>query len=83
METIRSGRADAKIRGEGGRFRKFTREEISKRGDNLDISWLKDDGVTDHADLPEPEELAAEIVAQLQIALEEMQGLQEELGGTA
>jgi type I restriction enzyme M protein len=75
------GKSKRKDQGEAGRFRKFTREEIAKRGDNLDISWLKDDSVTDHADLPEPDVIAAEIVAQLQIALEEMQALQEELGG--
>ena len=61
----------------------FTRDEIAKRGDNLDISWLKDDSVTDHADLPEPDVIAAEIVTQLQTALEEMQALQAELGGGA
>ncbi len=77
------GKSKRKDGGETGRFRKFTRDEITKRGDNLDISWLKDDSVTDHADLPEPEEIAAEIVAQLTTALEEMQALQEELGGTA
>jgi type I restriction enzyme M protein len=77
------GRSKRKDQGETGRFRKFTREEIEKRGDNLDISWLKDDSVTDHADLPEPEVIAAEIVAQLQTALEEMRALQEELGGGA
>ena len=75
------GKSKRKDQGEAGRFRKFKREEIAKRGDNLDISWLKDDSVTDHADLPEPEVIAAQIVAQLQIALEEMQALQEELGG--
>ena len=32
---------------------------------------------------PEPDVIAAEIVAQLQAALEEMQALQEELGGLA
>lgn len=77
------GKSKRKDQGEEGRFRKFTREEIAKRGDNLDIAWLKDDSVTDHADLPEPEEIAAEIVVRLQTALEEMQGLQEELGGRA
>ncbi|MEI7895072.1 MAG: hypothetical protein WCI05_18395, partial [Myxococcales bacterium] len=60
------------LRGDG-RFRKFTREEIEKRGDNLDISWLKDDSVTDHADLPEPEEIAAEIVVQCE-ALARIEG---------
>lgn len=74
------GKAKRKDQGETGQFRKFTREDIAKRGDNLDISWLKDDSVTDHADLPEPDEIAAEIVLQLQTALEEMQALQEELG---
>ena len=73
------GKSKRKDQGETGRFRKFTREDIAKRGDNLDISWLKDDSVTDHADLPEPEEIAAEIVAQLQTALEEMRALQSEL----
>jgi type I restriction enzyme M protein len=47
------------------------------------VSWLKDDSVTDHADLPEPEEIAAEIVAQLETALGEMRALQGELGDTA
>jgi type I restriction enzyme M protein len=74
------GKGKRRDQGEEGRFRKFTRDEIAKRGDNLDISWLKDDSVTDHADLPEPDEIAAEIVLQLQTALEEMQALQEELG---
>jgi type I restriction enzyme M protein len=74
------GKSKRKDQGETGRFRKFTREEIAKRGDNLDISWLKDDSVTDHADLPEPEVIAAEIVAQLQTALEQMTALREELG---
>jgi len=66
--------------GEQGRFRLFSREEIAKRGDNLDISWLKDDSVTDHADLPEPAEIADQIAANLALALDEIRALQEELG---
>ncbi len=73
------GKSKRKESAEEGRFRRFTREDIAKRGDNLDISWLKDESVVDHEDLPDPEEIAAEIVAQVQIALEEMQALQEEL----
>ena len=67
--------------GESGRFRRFTREEIKARGDNLDVSWLKDEGVTAEGEMQEPEEIAAEIVALLQTAMEEMEGLQAELGG--
>jgi type I restriction enzyme M protein len=74
------GKSKRKDTGETGRFRKFAREEIAKRGDNLDISWLKDDSVTDQADLPEPDVIAAEIVGLLKLALEEMEGLAEELG---
>jgi type I restriction enzyme M protein len=74
------GGSKRKDQGETGRFRKFTRAEIAKRGDNLDVTWLKDDSVADHADLPEPEVIAAEIVGLLQTAMEEMQALQEELG---
>lgn len=73
------GKSKRKDGGETGRFRKFTRDEIAKRGDNLDITWMKDDDHVDHDDLGEPAEIAAEIVAQLQIALEEMQALQAEL----
>lgn len=67
--------------GEEGRFRKFTREEIKKRGDNLDITWLQDDSIERAEDLPEPDEIAAEIVANLQTAMEEMEALAELLEG--
>ena len=77
------GKSKRKDEGETGRFRKFTREEIAKRGDNLDITWLKDDNVTDQADLPEPNAIASEISAQLQMALAEIEALQKELGGSA
>ncbi len=31
--------------GEESRWRCFSREEIAKRGDNLDISWLRDESL--------------------------------------
>jgi len=62
--------------GEEGRFRCFTREDIAKRGDNLDLSWLKDDDA-DHADdLAEPDVIAAEIMKNLSTAMEELTALQ-------
>lgn len=67
--------------GETGRWRCFTREQIRARGDNLDLTWLRDESAT-HADgLPEPEEIAGEIVAHLETAMEEMRALLEMLGG--
>jgi type I restriction enzyme M protein len=77
------GKARRKDEGEVGRFRKFTREEIAKRGENLDISWLKDEGHTNTEDLPDPQEIAAEIVVTLQGAMAEMEGLVAALTGPA
>lgn len=74
------GKSKRKDQGAEGRFRRFTREEIKGRGDNLDISWLKDESVHGADDLPEPEEIAAEIVEKLRVAMEEMEGLRAELG---
>ena len=64
-----------------GRFRCFSRDEIAGRGDNLDISWIKDDSVSNADDLPEPEEIAAEIMEKLRTAMEEMEGLSEAFSG--
>lgn len=74
------GKAKRKDEGEEGRFRKFTREEIAKRGDNLDIAWLRDDDAQGHDELGDPEEIAAEIVGHLQAALGEIEALGELLG---
>ena len=61
--------------GEAGRFRCFTREAVVKRGDNLDISWLKDEGAHSADDLTEPDEIAALIRDRLQTAMEEIDAL--------
>jgi type I restriction enzyme M protein len=67
-------------KGEQGRFRKFTREEIATRGDSLDIAWLKDDSDTSADELPEPAVLAQEAMGELEAAMDELRGILEELG---
>lgn len=53
-----------------GRWRRFTYEEVIARDKtSLDIFWLKDKSLSDLDNLPEPEELAADIIANLQAAL--------------
>lgn len=69
------GKSRRKDQGEEGRFRKFTRDQVSARGDNLDISWLRDENAMHADDLPEPGEIAARITEKLRTALAEMQGL--------
>lgn len=66
--------------GELSRFRVFTREQIRERGDSLDISWLKDADSIDAADLPAPEVLAGEAMAELTQALHELEELMQALG---
>ncbi|MNR21257.1 Type I restriction enzyme EcoKI M protein [compost metagenome] len=66
--------------GELSRFRVFTRDFIRERGDSLDISWLKDADSLDAADLPAPEVLAGEAMAELTEALHELEELMKALG---
>ena len=56
-----------------GRFRRFSRDELRLRGDNLDIKWLQDEAEENpDADLVEPEELTAAIAGHLRSALSEL-----------
>lgn len=56
-----------------GRFRKISYEEIIKRDKtSLDWFWIKDESLGDMDNLPEPELLAKEIIANLEDALESL-----------
>jgi len=70
-----NGTAPRTDQGETGRWRCFSREFITQRGENLDISWLRDESLQSADDLPEPEEIAATIMEKLQIAMTEMEAL--------
>jgi type I restriction enzyme M protein len=57
-------------REETERLKRFTYEEIIARDKtSLDIFWLKDDSLSDLDNLPDPDELAADIVENLEAAL--------------
>lgn len=73
------GRAERKDEGEEGRFRRFTRDEIEARGDNLDITWLRDAEDDPEDGLTDPEEIVGAIVQHLGEALREFEALSEEL----
>jgi type I restriction enzyme M protein len=67
--------------GEAGRWRKFTREQIAARGDNLDIAWLKDDSAeTAEAQRDDPALVARLLQRELGGAMAELRSLLEELG---
>lgn len=69
------GQSERTDQGEEGRFRVFTRDYISGRNENLDISWLRDENATSGDDLPDPEEIAVEIMENLRNAMAEMDSL--------
>ncbi len=67
-------------REESERFKVFTYEELIQRDKiNLDIFWIKDDSLEDSENLPVPEIIAAEIVEQLEAALEEFRNIEDGL----
>lgn len=54
-----------------GRWRRFTAEEILHRDKtSLDIFWIKDKALADLDNLPAPEELAEDILENLQSAMD-------------
>lgn len=55
-----------------GRWRRYSYEELVARDKaNLDIFWLRDEGIDDGDHLLDPDVLAAEIVEDLAAALEQ------------
>ncbi|NOY12421.1 MAG: N-6 DNA methylase, partial [Deltaproteobacteria bacterium] len=67
-----------------GRWRCYDYEDLIARDKaSLDIFWLKDDSLEDSDNLPEPGVLAAEIVEDLQAALEQFREIAEDLGEEA
>jgi len=68
-------------RKETERFKRFPVADLLKRDKlNLDIFWLKDESLDDVDSLPPPDVIAAEIVENLQAALEQFQSVADELG---
>ena len=64
-----------------GRWRKFTYEEILARDKtSLDITWLKDKSLADLDNLPDPDELAVEIIENLEAGLESFREVLRGLG---
>lgn len=64
---------------EFGKTRALIRDQIAARGDNLDLTWLRDESA--ETELPGSDVIAAEIIDTLRVALEEMEALADLLGG--
>lgn len=63
-----------------GRWRAFSYEELTKRDKaNLDLFWLRDESLEDSDSLPAPGVIAAEIVEDLQAALDQFAEIADDL----
>jgi type I restriction enzyme M protein len=67
-----NGLSKRKDGGEAGRFRCFSRQEIERRDYKLDITWLKDESLEDADGLPEPQDLAAEAISELEAVVDDL-----------
>jgi type I restriction enzyme M protein len=79
-----NGLSPRKDQGETGRFRKFDLKYVQDRGYNLDIKWLKDEGLDDGEDLPEPDVIISETITELESTVDELKdvlGIIEENNG--
>ncbi|WP_295437352.1 class I SAM-dependent DNA methyltransferase [uncultured Thiodictyon sp.] len=66
-----------------GRWRRFSYEELVARDKtSLDVFWLKDKSLTDLDNLPEPDDLAAEIIENLEAGLNSFRAVLSRLGTT-
>ena len=66
---------------QNGRWRAYDYDELINRDkDSLDIFWLKDESLEDSENLPDPDIIAAEIVEDLEAALEQFREIAGDLG---
>jgi type I restriction enzyme M protein len=71
--------AQRKATDDKGRFQSFSRDWIAKRGDNLDISWLKDENELSIDSLPDPIILAKDVMDELEAAIGQLRNIMGEL----
>jgi type I restriction enzyme M protein len=65
-----------------GRWRSYTYEELLQRDKcSLDIFWLRDESLEASDNLPDPDVIAAEIIEDLQAALEQFAAINADLAG--
>jgi type I restriction enzyme M protein len=63
-----------------GRWRAYPYDDLIRRDKvSLELSWIPDESLEDSASLPDPDEIAAEIVEDLRAALEEFETILDDL----
>lgn len=78
-EFVKAYNAEDREKVEDERWKKFTREQIREKNDNLDLGLIKDDSILEYEDLPDPIESAEEAVAKLEEATDLLMSVIKEL----
>ncbi|MCY8783380.1 type I restriction-modification system subunit M [Bacillus spizizenii] len=71
--------AEDRSKVEDERWNKFTREEVAKKDDSLDIGLIADESLSSYENLPDPIESAEEAIVKLQQAMDLLSEVVEEL----
>lgn len=61
------------------RWNCFTREQISQKGNSLDLGLIRDESILDYEDLPDPIESAEDAITQLEMAADLIRDVVKEL----
>jgi type I restriction enzyme M protein len=72
-----NGKAKREDLGLEGRFRCFSIDDVQKRDYKLDITWLRDESLDDADNLPEPDSLASEAIAELEAVVDDLRDILE------
>ena len=64
------------------RWNCFTREQISQKGNSLDLGLIRDESILDYEDLPDPIESAEDAITQLEMAADLIRDVVHELKKT-
>ncbi|ESE42061.1 N-6 DNA methylase [Shewanella decolorationis] len=62
------------------RLRCFSREDIARKDDSLDLAWIRDDSAEDSANLPDPDVLINQALEEMAGAMLELKAILVELG---
>ncbi|EJR51876.1 hypothetical protein IIK_00418 [Bacillus cereus VD102] len=77
--VIKAYQAEERSKVEDERWNVFTREEIAKKDDSLDIGLIADESLSAYENLPDPIDSAEEAIAKLQQAMDLLNEVVEEL----
>ncbi|NME99187.1 N-6 DNA methylase [Aneurinibacillus aneurinilyticus] len=81
-EFVQAYTADDRHKVEDKRWNMFTREDIAKKGDSLDVGLIVDELNSSYIDLPDPVDLAEETISKLEQAISLLNEVMVELKST-